>query len=170
MWRLVSKYTTTGLACDGQAARATFGDSWRDDPRYEVLHCGVDTGLFRDRGGNRQHPDAFGFPSDALVLRTCRPLRRTEGLPVTLIEAQAAGLPCIIAHNISDKVDCVGPLITRVPLERGPKEWARVILENVLAGPRLARSEALGTIENSEYNLLRDVRRLEQHYQALATT
>ena len=37
-----------------------------------------------------------------------------EGLPVTLIEAQAAGLPCVITDNITSDLD-VTPLLRRLP-------------------------------------------------------
>lgn len=54
--------------------------------------------------------DIFAFPS----------IR--EGLPVTLIEAQAAGLPCIISENISPDVD-VSPLVKRLPIDNAER-WA----------------------------------------------
>ncbi|MFD0961394.1 glycosyltransferase family 1 protein [Paenibacillus chungangensis] len=44
--------------------------------------------------------DAFVFPS------------RHEGLPVTLIEAQAAGLPCIVSDTITREVDLGMGLVT----------------------------------------------------------
>lgn len=54
--------------------------------------------------------DVFAFPSVR------------EGLPVTLIEAQAAGLPCIISENISPDVD-VSALVKRLPIDSAQR-WA----------------------------------------------
>jgi len=58
--------------------------------------------------------DVFAFPS----------IR--EGLPVTLIEAQATGLPCIISENISPDVD-ISPLVKRLPIDNAER-WAREML------------------------------------------
>lgn len=58
--------------------------------------------------------DVFAFPS----------IR--EGLPVTLIEAQAAGLPCLISENISPDVD-VSKLAKRLPID-SPERWAEEML------------------------------------------
>lgn len=52
-----------------------------------------------------------------------------EGLPVTLIEAQAAGLPCIISDAITHDVD-VSPLVTRLPPENAAR-WADELLEPI---------------------------------------
>jgi len=50
-----------------------------------------------------------------------------EGLPVTLIEAQAAGLPCVITDNITRDLD-VTPLLRRLPLGDADR-WAEALLE-----------------------------------------
>ena len=46
-----------------------------------------------------------------------------EGLPVVLIEAQAADLPCIISDNITNEVDILSTT-HRLPLKLGEKKWA----------------------------------------------
>ena len=73
------------------------------------------TGVRSDVSDLLQAMDAFVFPSNY------------EGLPVTLVEAQASGLPCFI----SDKVpyDCVlTDLVTQVPLDAPPKKWAEIVM------------------------------------------
>ncbi len=52
-----------------------------------------------------------------------------EGLPVTLLEAQAAGLRCLISNAISTEADAVSGLIKRASLEQTPTQWASRLLE-----------------------------------------
>jgi glycosyltransferase involved in cell wall biosynthesis len=52
-----------------------------------------------------------------------------EGLPITLLEAQAAGLKCLISNVISIEADAVPGLIRREGLDRPPVEWASTLLE-----------------------------------------
>ncbi|WP_369900607.1 glycosyltransferase family 1 protein [Bacillus manliponensis] len=49
-----------------------------------------------------------------------------EGLPVTLIEAQGAGLPCIISNTITKEVDLGLGLVKRISLHN-EKEWLEEI-------------------------------------------
>jgi glycosyltransferase involved in cell wall biosynthesis len=63
--------------------------------------------------------DAFLFPS----------LR--EGLPITLLEAQAAGLKCIISDLISAEADLVPGLIQRECPERPARAWAERLVNEV---------------------------------------
>src|SRR5439155_1466955 len=60
--------------------------------------------------------DAFVFPS------------LWEGLPLALLEAQAAGAPCIISDAISEEADVVRRLIYRAALARAPGAWAGIVL------------------------------------------
>lgn len=50
-----------------------------------------------------------------------------EGLPIVLIEAQVAGVPCFISDSISE--DANFGLCTVLSLKKGPKYWARKINE-----------------------------------------
>ena len=49
-----------------------------------------------------------------------------EGLPVTLVEAQCSGLPCIVPDHITQEVE-VTDLLVRIPLHEGAEKWAESI-------------------------------------------
>ncbi|GGE30457.1 putative glycosyltransferase EpsF [Pullulanibacillus camelliae] len=49
---------------------------------------------------------------------------RHEGLPVSLIEAQGAGLPCLISDSISREVDVGANLVAFESLHHSPSIWA----------------------------------------------
>ncbi|WP_062237235.1 glycosyltransferase family 1 protein [Fictibacillus sp. FJAT-27399] len=74
------------------------------------------TGVRSDIPDLLQSMDVFLFPSIF------------EGLPVTLIEAQAAGLPCVISKNITDEIN-VTSLVNSVSLLKSANFWAEKILE-----------------------------------------
>ena len=67
--------------------------------------------------------DVFVFPS------------LYEGMPNTVIEAQAAGLPCIIADTITREADITG-LVQYLPLDLEDKLWAEEALNAVSAQRR----------------------------------
>ena len=70
--------------------------------------------------------DVFVFPS------------LYEGLPVTMVEAQAAGLPCIISDKVPPECILTNGLVDVLPLSAEPKTWAATILEK-RAVPRTDR-------------------------------
>lgn len=49
-----------------------------------------------------------------------------EGMPNTIIEAQASGLPCVISNEITQEVRIINSL-RFMPLEASNEEWVRVI-------------------------------------------
>lgn len=61
--------------------------------------------------------DVFAFPSVY------------EGLPVSLVEAQTAGLPCCISNNISRETALID-LVEFIPLENGAAAWAEVLVHS----------------------------------------
>lgn len=61
--------------------------------------------------------DVFIFPST------------NEGLPVTLIEAQAAGLKIIASSGVSNEIDITG-LVNFMSLEQLPKYWAELAVKS----------------------------------------
>ncbi len=51
-----------------------------------------------------------------------------EGMPNTIIEAQASGLHCVISDTITPEADITG-LVDYLPLNLSPSKWAEKVLE-----------------------------------------
>ena len=80
------------------------------------------TGLRSDVNRLLQAMDVFVFPSVY------------EGLPVSLVEAQAAGLPCLISDKVP--IECKKTdLVNQIPLTLGAAGWAEAALQ-AAAQPR----------------------------------
>ena len=47
-----------------------------------------------------------------------------EGLGLALVEAQAAGIPCVLSEHIPYEADVLLPLINRLPLSESVGKWA----------------------------------------------
>lgn len=74
-------------------------------------------GVRSDVADLMQAMDVFAFPS------------LYEGLPVTMVEAQAAGLPCIISDKVPPECILTEGLVHVLPLSAGAEAWADAILE-----------------------------------------
>jgi glycosyltransferase involved in cell wall biosynthesis len=86
-----------------------------------------------------------------------------EGLGLVLIEAQAAGLPSLIADRVPREADVVPDLIARLPLELPPEVWAERLSE-LLAAPRRGQADALAAVEASDFNIATSVQRIARIY------
>ena len=98
-----------------------------------------------------QAMDAFLFPS------------RFEGMPGTVVEAQAAGLPCLIADTITKQVK-VTELVTFLSLEQSAKLWAEQL--NRIAAEQKIQKNAETEIDLSKtnYDVNYQVKQYEQFY------
>ena len=107
-------------------------------------------GLRRDVERMLQAMDVFVFPS------------LYEGLPLSVIEAQAAGLPCLI----SDKVPIEGKktdLVTQIPLDASPAEWAGA----VASAAETPRRDTLAQIREAGFDIRANAEWLQQFYISL---
>jgi len=97
--------------------------------------------------------DAFIFPSFY------------EGLGMVLIEAQAAGLPCVMSDVMQAEVEVVPELLRSCSLEQSASEWADA-LSALRDGAPVSREQALEAVRASPYNIAQFVRTLEAIYGA----
>ena len=74
-------------------------------------------GVRSDVADLMQAMDVFVFPS------------LYEGLPVTMVEAQAAGLPCIISDKVPPECIITEGLVDTLPLSAGAETWSEKLLE-----------------------------------------
>lgn len=64
-----------------------------------------------------------------------------EGLPLVGIEAQAAGLPCVVADTVTTELNICGK-VHFLPLERSAGEWAKALID-AAGAPRTDEYEAI---------------------------
>ena len=236
MRRAISRLATHGLACASAPAQDLFGPRWRDDPRWQVLRCGVDPADFESVRPFEADRASLGLDREALVVghvgnfhavknhaflirvfralleihprsylvcvgdgplreaveREARAMRledrvlllgprrdvpalmrgvfdvlalpsRSEGLPLALVEAQAARLPCVVSDAVTTEADVRGASVARLALDEPVETWAGTIVSAGLAGraaPRAGRSPVAGT----EFDVAIGARRLESLY------
>ena len=87
-----------------------------------------------------------------------------EGLPVTLIEAQGSGLPCIISDTISTEVDLGLNLIEFLSLENFG-EWIKRLIS--LSEEKIIRTSNLETFVQQGYSIKETATDLKEYYLSL---
>lgn len=94
-----------------------------------------------------QAMDFFLFPS------------RFEGLPGTVVEAQSAGLRCLISDTIAEEVK-ITELVTAYSIEEEPEKWA----EYVLAHDKYERENRYEQIAAAGFDVKAQAKWYEQFY------
>ena len=105
------------------------------------------TGVRSDVADLLQAMDVFIFPS------------LYEGLGIVAVEAQAAGLPCLISERVP--LECkVTDLVEQLPLSDGAERWADAAI-------RMARTERKDTFEQIKaagYDIHESAKKLQKFY------
>jgi glycosyltransferase involved in cell wall biosynthesis len=75
-----------------------------------------------------------------------------EGLGLVALEAQAAGLPCLVSEGVPYEVDCGCGLLQIASLQSSPGEWANKILHH-RRWALLHQADVLRSISGSHFNI-----------------
>lgn len=86
-----------------------------------------------------------------------------EGVPLVLIEAQAAGLYCVVSDNVTKAVNLTQCIVS-LPLEKGAEHWARAAQEI----PNIARVEMNRIIAETKYNMCNSIGTLTSLYEKMS--
>ncbi len=83
-----------------------------------------------------------------------------EGLPLALVEAQAAGLPCFISDVISNEVDMGCGLVKRLSLEDSTENWA----DAIMAEKGVVRTDTSSYLRKAGFDIENVSKELEDFY------
>ena len=138
------------LVGDGVLRRAIKNEAMRLGLKDRVIFAGLRQDVPQLMLGAM---DAFLFPSIS------------EGLGLVMVEAQAAGLPCICSDVIPEEADVVPDLVTRIALSHSATQWAHVILDVRNSASRFpSKRQAFESISRSPFNLSITIQFLERLY------
>lgn len=115
---------------------------------YNLKEKVVFTGVQSNANEFLQAMDVFLMPS------------HYEGLPVTIVEAQASGIQCVISDNITDEVK-ITDLVESVSLKQSPSYWAERINKYSVGYQRKDMSEE---IRNAGFDVKTTAKWLENFF------
>jgi glycosyltransferase involved in cell wall biosynthesis len=137
-----------------------------EGPLRPAVERAVAEGPLRDRvrftGARADVVELLQAATDVFVLPS-----RVEGLGLALVEAQAAGVPCVVSDVVPAEVDVVPPLVRRLPLSAAADTWAAAALAMVASGGP-PRSSAWRLLAGGPFDVTQSVRSLLELYGDIA--
>ncbi|MCR5249650.1 MAG: glycosyltransferase family 1 protein [Lachnospiraceae bacterium] len=114
--------------------------------------------------GRQGEPAPYYQAMDVLVFPS-----RYEGLPGTIVESQASGLPALVSESVTKDVK-VTELAEYLPLTKSPTAWAEEALKLADRYPRTKRAElsrCTEQLKKAGFDVKSQVRMLEQLYREM---
>lgn len=115
---------------------------------YGILDHVVFAGVRNDVYRLMQAMDVFVFPS------------LYEGLGIVAVEAQAAGLPCVVSDRVPKECEKTNGLVSYLPLDQNPDDWAKRIIEAAAT----ERKDTSAEIMNNGFDISENARWLQDFY------
>lgn len=88
-----------------------------------------------------------------------------EGLPLALLEAQAAGIPCFVSDRITHEV-AITDLIKFLSINNNINEWVSLIEKCPIPNRDNSKEYIYNCFENSGYNIKSNSKRLKELYKS----
>ncbi len=126
--------------------------STEDETKKKAMELGLQDHVFF-LGARTDIPDILQA-MDVFVLASL-----WEGLPVSGIEAQAAGLHCVVSDGVTDEMNVIG-MVEYLPLDATKKIWADALLD----AARKERHDTYEQIKTSGYDIHTTASWLQQFY------
>lgn len=120
----------------------------REVERLSLEDDVIFTGVSSDVNELMQAMDVFVMPS------------LYEGFPVTMVEAQTAGLPCVISDKVPIECAVTRGLVSSVKLSDGVEVWASEILKT----KAIERKSHLDEIIENGFDIKQAAKWLEEYY------
>jgi len=139
-----NRKVTLMLVGDGEGRKEIENKVKKQGLQDNVLFMGVR----KDVPELLQAMDVFVFPS------------LYEGLPVTMIEEQAAGVPAVISDRVSEECIITEGLVKVEGLENTPEQWA----EEILKQAKISKSDRSEEIKKAKYDVETTAKWLEEYY------
>lgn len=131
------------LVGDGETRQSTEDLANQLDIRDKIYFAGVQGDVYNWL----QAADCFVLPSTV------------EGLPVCIVEAEAAGLPCIMSDHLDHSVDVTG-CVSYESVGSSPQKWAKAILKI----DSKDKAKIHNQVYNSQYNIANATRKIGNFY------
>ena len=110
------------------------------------------TGVTSEVASAMSAMDIFLFPS------------RYEGLGIVAIEAQAAGLQCVLSDVVPKEVDVIPNQITRLSLSENAEIWADIVLK-AAESPKPEQRKSAKLVIDSEFGIAKCIANLTAVYE-----
>lgn len=127
----------------------------KDEIKQYVKEKGVEDSV-RFMGNSNEVPNLLSA-MDVFLLPSLY-----EGLPVVLVETQAASLPALVSNTITKEVD-VSKYVKYMSLERTPDKWAKGLLKMA----EVPREDNYQTMYDSGFDIASMVKELDKIYSEL---